>query len=560
MDCYRVYVISSGLFCLLFLLVFCLTPYGSSSQEQCRILPFDQAKQFNNRRLINHLIQVVQVPNESSCRVRCYVEPNCDSYNFRIVASPNGYFICELNNSTHERHGNELVKNITYKYQGAESACENNPCKNGGTCQTGFTERGYRCLCSFSFIGHDCELAPFPRYETIGCFRDQEDRAIPSLEEQDPTLNGSYPDRQNATEKCYQAAKTRNFSVFAVQNGGWCASSATAYNTFDKYGTSTDCGSDGEGGPWANQVYYITGYKVVGCYGDSITSSFSSLENMDSILNGSYTSRKNAIAKCAVATMRKSFNMFAVQDGGRCASSATASLTQFDMYEKSDVCLPDGEGGSWASQVYSLQNYHIFSLALSPRYETIGCFRDQFDRAIPSLEEQDPTLNGFYTERQNAIEKCYQAAKTRNFSVFAVQNGGWCASSATAYNTFDKYGTSTDCGFDGEGGPLANQVYYITGYKVVGCYGDSITSSFSSLEDMNSILDGSYTSRTNAIAKCAVATMRKSFNMFAVQDGGRCASSATASLTQFDMYEKSDGCLPDGKGGSWASQVYSLEI
>ncbi|XP_068703490.1 uncharacterized protein [Montipora foliosa] len=155
MDCYRVYLISSGLFCLLFLLVFCLTPYRSSSQEQCRILPFDQAKQFNNRRLINHLIQVVQVPNESSCRVRCYVEPNCDSYNFRIVPSPNGNFICELNNSTHERHGNELVKNITYKYQGAQSACEKNPCKNGGTCQTGFTERGYRCLCSFSFIGHD---------------------------------------------------------------------------------------------------------------------------------------------------------------------------------------------------------------------------------------------------------------------------------------------------------------------------------------------------------------------------------------------------------------------
>ncbi|XP_068723486.1 uncharacterized protein [Montipora capricornis] len=165
------------------------------SLKQCRILPFDQAKQFNNRRLINHLIQVVQVPNESSCRVRCYVEPNCDSYNFRIVPSPNGNFICELNNSTHERHGNELVKNITYKYQGAESACENNPCKNGGTCQTGFTERGYRCLCSFSFIGHDCEQALSPRYETIGCFRDQFDRAIPSLEEQDPTLNGFYTER-----------------------------------------------------------------------------------------------------------------------------------------------------------------------------------------------------------------------------------------------------------------------------------------------------------------------------------------------------------------------------
>ena len=112
----------------------------------------------------------------------------------------------------------------------------------------------------------------------------------------------------------------------------------------------------------------------------------------------------------------------------------------------------------------SMGSYHIFSLAPFPRYETIGCFQDGPDRAIPSLEGQDPKLDGSsYIERQNAIEKCYQAAKTRNFSVFAVQNGGWCASNATAYKTFDKYGRSATCGSDGEGGPFANQVYYITG-------------------------------------------------------------------------------------------------
>ena len=45
--------------------------------------------------------------------------------------------------------------------------------------------------------------------------------------------------------------------MFAVQNGGWCASSATAATTYSKYGKSRSCRSDGEGGPWANQVYYI---------------------------------------------------------------------------------------------------------------------------------------------------------------------------------------------------------------------------------------------------------------------------------------------------------------
>ena len=45
--------------------------------------------------------------------------------------------------------------------------------------------------------------------------------------------------------------------MFAVQNGGWCASSAGASSTYDKYGVSGDCRADGEGGPWANQVYVI---------------------------------------------------------------------------------------------------------------------------------------------------------------------------------------------------------------------------------------------------------------------------------------------------------------
>ena len=47
--------------------------------------------------------------------------------------------------------------------------------------------------------------------------------------------------------------------MFAVQNGGWCAASETAPRTFDKYGKSTACKADGEGGPWANQVYVFNG-------------------------------------------------------------------------------------------------------------------------------------------------------------------------------------------------------------------------------------------------------------------------------------------------------------
>ena len=96
-------------------------------------------------------------------------------------------------------------------------------------------------------------------YESIGCYRDTGNRAILPLEGKDSILDGTYWTRKNPIAKCAAAAMRRGYSMFAVQHGGWCAASATAGKTFNKYGKSTACGSDGEGGPWANQVYVIKG-------------------------------------------------------------------------------------------------------------------------------------------------------------------------------------------------------------------------------------------------------------------------------------------------------------
>ena len=98
-----------------------------------------------------------------------------------------------------------------------------------------------------------------------------------------------------------------------------------------------------------------------------------------------------------------------------------------------------------------------------PRYETIGCFKDGLLPAIATLEGQDSILDGDYKTRQDAIDKCSQATKKRDFHVFAVQDGGMCSASATAHQTFYQYGGSNACGADGRGGLGANQVYYITG-------------------------------------------------------------------------------------------------
>ena len=98
-----------------------------------------------------------------------------------------------------------------------------------------------------------------PDYESIGCYKDTSNRAIPTLEGADAILDGSYPSRKSPIAKCAVAAMRKGYSMFAVQNGGWCAASARAPQTFDKYGKSTSCRSDGEGGGGANQVYVIKG-------------------------------------------------------------------------------------------------------------------------------------------------------------------------------------------------------------------------------------------------------------------------------------------------------------
>ena len=38
-----------------------------------------------------------------------------------------------------------------------QSACVSNPCQNKGTCQAGFTDKGYRCLCTAGFKGRNCQ-------------------------------------------------------------------------------------------------------------------------------------------------------------------------------------------------------------------------------------------------------------------------------------------------------------------------------------------------------------------------------------------------------------------
>ena len=38
-----------------------------------------------------------------------------------------------------------------------QSACIRNPCKNNAKCQSGFTDKGSRCMCSDGYQGQACD-------------------------------------------------------------------------------------------------------------------------------------------------------------------------------------------------------------------------------------------------------------------------------------------------------------------------------------------------------------------------------------------------------------------
>ncbi|XP_066025899.1 uncharacterized protein [Pocillopora verrucosa] len=138
---------------------FCEDLEGKFSEKgQCRSLVFKPAKAFDGQRLKNHVIRVEDVSERDFCGILCYMEPYCVSYNLgKQPRADDGKYTCELNNATHEGNKDDLVEDQSYIFGGAESACITNPCKNNAKCQSGFTDKGYRCMCSVGYKGLTCD-------------------------------------------------------------------------------------------------------------------------------------------------------------------------------------------------------------------------------------------------------------------------------------------------------------------------------------------------------------------------------------------------------------------
>ena len=82
--------------------------------DVCRILEFKSAMKGYN--LQGHIFKSVEVQNETDCDVKCYLESDCISFN--VVTSPtDGKITCELSNSDHETHPEDLRRQFGAVYQ-----------------------------------------------------------------------------------------------------------------------------------------------------------------------------------------------------------------------------------------------------------------------------------------------------------------------------------------------------------------------------------------------------------------------------------------------------------
>ncbi|KAL9969833.1 hypothetical protein ACROYT_G022099 [Oculina patagonica] len=131
--------------------------YGCSDDE-CRMIIFKEP--IPDKEMRGHVIRKEEVPNQGSCRVLCFMEPNCVSINVGPIQG--GKYKCELNNATEENQvENVLHTKRNFIFLGIENPCSSSPCMNNGVCQVGYTAKGFRCKCRPPFAGEHCAACIF---------------------------------------------------------------------------------------------------------------------------------------------------------------------------------------------------------------------------------------------------------------------------------------------------------------------------------------------------------------------------------------------------------------
>lgn len=86
----------------------------SFTVDDCQQIEFRAAVE--NKVLRNHIIKSSQVTNEEICKINCYLEPSCVSYNYG--PHNDGLFRCELSDKIHlQASTNELETRSGFIYR-----------------------------------------------------------------------------------------------------------------------------------------------------------------------------------------------------------------------------------------------------------------------------------------------------------------------------------------------------------------------------------------------------------------------------------------------------------
>ncbi|XP_078352335.1 putative skeletal organic matrix protein 5 [Oculina patagonica] len=93
------------------------------------------------------------------CGGQCVMESRCMSIN--IGPPINDRVLCELSDSDHSLHPEDLKPRAGFSYTGTKNACSSYPCFHNGTCLNGFTDKRYQCLCTANYSGVNCQIDGF---------------------------------------------------------------------------------------------------------------------------------------------------------------------------------------------------------------------------------------------------------------------------------------------------------------------------------------------------------------------------------------------------------------
>ena len=82
--------------------------------ENCpRVLEYSGSME--GRTLVGHVFKGVELTSPDVCEINCFLEADCVSFN--VVHRDDGKYWCELSNSDHIAHPDDLVYGVNTNYQ-----------------------------------------------------------------------------------------------------------------------------------------------------------------------------------------------------------------------------------------------------------------------------------------------------------------------------------------------------------------------------------------------------------------------------------------------------------